>query len=78
MWQTVKLPLGPRKVPKPEAQEILHAVEELYFFKRYDEAVEFVRRVFDGEGKGEGLDKDIRNVLRVYETKCLGRLGKEA
>ncbi|KAG4217103.1 hypothetical protein PC116_g34416, partial [Phytophthora cactorum] len=34
IWKTIKLPLGPGRVPKPEAQALLHAVEELYFFRR--------------------------------------------
>ena len=61
---------------KQEGLELLHAVEELYFLRRYDEAVAFVGRVFDGEGGGEGLERDVRDLLKAYEEKCLGRLGQ--
>ncbi|KAJ9130057.1 hypothetical protein NKR19_g10053 [Coniochaeta hoffmannii] len=33
IWKRVQLPLGD-KVSKPAAQELVHAVEELYFFRR--------------------------------------------
>ncbi len=55
-------------MPKSEAQQILHAVEELYFFRRYDEAVWFMGRVSDG--LENGLPEDVRDLLRVYEAKC--------
>ncbi len=68
---------------KPEAQALLHAVEELYFFRRYAEGAAFVRRVLDGDGDGDGdngapgLDEETRKLLRYYETRCVQR-GKEA
>jgi len=40
-------------VSKPQAQALLHAVEELYFLRRYAEGADFVRRVF-----GDGGDQD--------------------
>ncbi|KAI3400134.1 hypothetical protein diail_4365 [Diaporthe ilicicola] len=76
IWRSMDIPLGRRKVPKYEAQELLHAAEELYFLRRFEEAVSFVTRVFDGEGGGEGLDRDVRDVLRTYERKCLAKLGR--
>ncbi|KAL2269119.1 hypothetical protein VTJ83DRAFT_3965 [Remersonia thermophila] len=41
---------------KPEAQALLHAVEELYFFKRYEAAVEFLRGVLGQEEGEDGLE----------------------
>src|SRR3954468_12405538 len=76
IWKSLKVPLGPRRVPKHEGQELLHAVEELYFFRRFEEAVSFVGKVFEGEGGGDGLDTDVRDTLRTYERKCLGKLGR--
>lgn len=62
---------------KPEAQALLHAVEELYFFRRWEEGARFVRAVLDVEGEGSasgngasGLDDDTRKLLRYYEKKC--------
>ncbi|CAN8106444.1 unnamed protein product [Discula destructiva] len=77
LWKSMQVPLGQRKVGKPEAQELLHAVEELYFYRRYEEAVAFVGRVFEGEGGASGMDWDVRDVLRRYEGKCLARMGCE-
>lgn len=74
----MQVPLGQRKVSKPEAQELLHAVEELYFYRRYEEAVAFVGKLFEGEGGASGLDAEVGYVLRGYERKCLVRLGRDA
>ncbi|RYO85245.1 hypothetical protein DL766_000111 [Monosporascus sp. MC13-8B] len=71
IWSTIKLPLGPRRVSKPEAQALLHAVEELYFFRRYAEGAAFVRRVLDDGGGVPELDGDTRDLLRYYEKKCV-------
>lgn len=70
IWKTVSLPLGP-SVSKPQAQELLHAVEELYFFRRYGDAAAFIRSVLDEQqGTSNGLDEETRNLLTYYETKC--------
>ncbi|KAF3760613.1 hypothetical protein M406DRAFT_268699 [Cryphonectria parasitica EP155] len=79
IWKNVKMPSGQGRVPKHEGQEILHAVEELYFYRRYEEAVTFIGRVMQGaegeeEGAGDGLDGDLRALLRTYETRCRVRL----
>lgn len=76
IWKSVDIPLGPRRVPKHEGQELLHAVEELYFFRRFEEAVSLVGRMFEGEGGGDGLDGDVRDLLRTYERKCNEKLGR--
>jgi hypothetical protein len=74
MWATITFPVG---TSKPEAQEILHAAEELYFFRRYEEVVRFVERVFsEGDGKGEeSLDGDTKKLLRYYEENARERMG---
>lgn len=53
-------------------------MEELYFYRRHEEAVSFIGRVFGGENGADGLDNDTRDVLRIYERKCLAKLGREA
>ncbi|OTB01155.1 hypothetical protein M426DRAFT_323671 [Hypoxylon sp. CI-4A] len=77
IWKTIKLPLsGAGSIPKPEAQALLHAVEELYFFRWYAEGAEFVRAVLGrgmkdfGEDLAPALDMDTRGLLRYYEKKC--------
>ena len=66
---TVQLPSG--RVTKPDAQALLHAVEELYYFKRFREGVDFVRRVLDHSV--EALDEDTRTTLEYYAAKCRSR-----
>ncbi|KAI1205150.1 uncharacterized protein F4807DRAFT_464968 [Annulohypoxylon truncatum] len=81
IWKTIRLPLGPERIPKPEAQALLHAVEELYFFRRYTEGAQFVKAALgenrdDSNGSiGLGLDDDTRNLLRYYERKCDEKAG---
>ncbi|KAI8959628.1 hypothetical protein F5Y11DRAFT_297350 [Daldinia sp. FL1419] len=76
IWKTIQRPRGPGRVPKPEAQALLHAVEELYFFRRYFEGAQFVRTIFgESKDKDEGgdpieLDDDTKKLLRYYEKKC--------
>ena len=67
IYKTIQVPL-PRDVGKLEAREILYAVEELYFFGRFAEAVTFLEGVFrDG---AEGLDYEVRGTLEYYRKKC--------
>ncbi|KAL2019700.1 hypothetical protein VTK56DRAFT_9237 [Thermocarpiscus australiensis] len=71
------LPASPDPLPKPQAQELLHAVEELYFFRRYAEAAGFVRRVLgsdDDDGGGARVDEETRRLLRYYEGRCIARM----
>ncbi|KAK3351942.1 hypothetical protein B0H65DRAFT_140348 [Neurospora tetraspora] len=66
-------PSGQRTINKPEAQEILHAVEELYFFRRYEEAVALIQKIWEDAGE-ELFDRDTTGLLRLYETRCGERL----
>ncbi|KAK3328342.1 hypothetical protein B0T19DRAFT_424239 [Cercophora scortea] len=81
IYKTITIPLNPTSAKsKPVNQELLHAVEELYFFRRYHEAVQFVHDVLasgEGEGEGEGaglLEEDTSKLLRYYQAKCSERL----
>ena len=56
---------------KQQGQALLHAVEELYFFKRYQEGADFAGRVLD-EGT-DMLDEDTRKTLKHYRERCLRR-----
>lgn len=80
IWKTIRLPLG-SSLAKSQVQQVLHAVEELYFFRRYDDAVSFVRSVLSEEGDPEGgLDDEAKELLRYYEVKCMekAKTGSEA
>lgn len=48
----------------------MHAVEELYYFKRFREGVDFVRKVLDHSV--DGLDEDTKTTLEYYAAKCRG------
>ncbi|KAK9412949.1 hypothetical protein SUNI508_12254 [Seiridium unicorne] len=70
LWKEIKLPLCGR-VAKQDAQALLHAVEELYFLKRYDEGAAFVTEVLGNEDSGcDGLDADTSKTLKYYQSKC--------
>ncbi len=58
---------------KLHIQEVLHAAEELYFFKRFNEAVDFIDAVLNGESKA-ALDEDAIRLLTKYDEKCKERL----
>lgn len=60
------MPLG-TDAPKMQIQEVIHAVEELYFFRKYDEAIDLVKTVLHGS---DGFDEETRQLLTVYSEKC--------
>ncbi|KAB8303088.1 hypothetical protein EYC80_004541 [Monilinia laxa] len=61
-------PLNPRS--KPETQQVLYAVEELYFYRRFQEAVELTGKVLEQED----LMEDFRGVVEKYRRRCVERL----
>ncbi|KAG4264687.1 hypothetical protein FPRO06_05238 [Fusarium proliferatum] len=62
----VKLPLGP-DATKMDIQEVIHAVEEHYFFHRYREAEQLAGEALKD---GQGLDRDSRQLLEAYRDRC--------
>jgi hypothetical protein len=54
---------------KPESQIILHAIEELYFSKRYEEALKIADEALKGK-----LIEDFRKILEVYMTRCRNKV----
>ncbi|TQV95301.1 hypothetical protein IF1G_06288 [Cordyceps javanica] len=70
IYKHIKLPLR-SDASKMDVQELLHAVEELYFFRRYREAADLAAEVLSGGGgSGAALDADSRQLLEKYEAKC--------
>lgn len=59
----MKLPID--NPSKPESQTILHAIEELYFFRRYEEALKVVEEALKGK-----LISDFRKLLEDYRMRC--------
>jgi len=74
IWKNVRLPLG-ETVSKPEAQEIIHAVEEMYFFGRFIDALAFTQRVLRDQRAG-CLDQDTKKILEIYQDKLARRVDK--
>ncbi|KAM0555101.1 hypothetical protein ACHAPJ_006450 [Fusarium lateritium] len=66
VYQKVKLPLGPG-ASKMDIQEVIHAVEEHYFFRRYKEGEQLASDALVGS---DGLDRDSRQLLTTYQEKC--------
>ncbi|KAI5467227.1 hypothetical protein BGZ63DRAFT_418948 [Mariannaea sp. PMI_226] len=62
----IKLPIG-NGASKAELQELLHAVEEMYFFRHYERAIQFVSDVLT---QSEGIDDETRQMLVIYQDKC--------
>ncbi|KXJ87613.1 hypothetical protein Micbo1qcDRAFT_20700 [Microdochium bolleyi] len=100
LWKQIPLPpLSPSEsspqstqlVTKPQAQSLLHAVEELYFLRRYTEGAAFVRRLFGDGSSDKGdfsssssnitaigrIDDDTRKTLRYYQAKCEEKTGHQ-
>ncbi|KAK4199352.1 hypothetical protein QBC40DRAFT_228014 [Triangularia verruculosa] len=80
LWSTIPLPLTPESdanrgglISKPQAQDLLHAVEELYFYKRYTEAITFLERIME---RDDQIDRETRELLRKYDGRCKSRLAE--
>lgn len=69
IYQTLILPLGP-DANKQHVQEVIHAAEELYFFRRYQQVVDLVSKVLDLERDKGGLDEESRELLSMYQSRC--------
>jgi len=67
IWKELSLPLN--NPSKPESQLILHAVEELYFFRRYQEAERLATEALKGD-----LMDEFRKTLEDYKQRCANKL----
>ena len=54
---------------KQHVQEVVHAVEELYFFHQYQEAADLAGKVLK-ESRGLDDHGEVRKLLESYEKKC--------
>lgn len=71
IYKSIQLPLS-AGANKQHVQEVIHAAEELYFFRRYEECISFLEQVL--EGSKEGLGKDAVTTLERYLGRCKERL----
>ncbi|KAG5976359.1 hypothetical protein E4U55_007341 [Claviceps digitariae] len=72
MYEHVELPLRPG-ANKMHTQEVIHAVEELYFHRQFQQAIDLVDRAFDHNGEAS-VDNDSRQLLTTYREKCQHKL----
>ncbi|KAM7203761.1 hypothetical protein V8F33_002076 [Rhypophila sp. PSN 637] len=80
IYKTITLPLPQTAngVAKPEAQEILHAVEELYFFRRYTDGLDFTQRVLGDDDSSCPLDDETKSLLKYYGERCKQRIAGQS
>lgn len=56
----------------------MYAAEELYFFRRFEEAATFLGKVLaDGDDESEAFDQETRALLINYKQKCEERLNQK-
>lgn len=72
MYKHVQIPFYPG-INKMRTQEVVHAVEELYFRCRFAQGIDLVNEAFQ-RGGAEAVDKDTQKLLEEYRRKCLLRL----
>lgn len=58
-----------------DIQELIHAVEELYFFRRYEQAEKLATQAISGS---HGIDKDAKQLLTTYQQRCQNKLKSQA
>jgi len=67
LWKTLKLPMD--NPSKQESQTILHAIEELYFFRRYEKAKGLAEEALKGK-----LIEEFRKTVKDYSQRCEAKL----
>ncbi|UNI20867.1 hypothetical protein JDV02_006916 [Purpureocillium takamizusanense] len=72
IFKTISLPLAPG-AGKMALQQVVHAIEELYYFRRYQEALDFIKTLTD-DGSQRAFDQDTRNLVDNYEARCYRKL----
>ncbi|KAK0387341.1 hypothetical protein NLU13_5654 [Sarocladium strictum] len=61
---------------KQHVQEVVHAVEELYYFRRFQEAADLAERVLR---ESTALDDhgEVRQLLESYEKRCRSKAASQ-
>ena len=60
-------------------QEVMYASEELYYFRRYEEAAAFLDKALaQGSGESEAFDDETRSTLLKYRQKCEQKLANKS
>lgn len=58
---------------KQEYQLILHAIEQLYFYRKYHEGSEFALRALQAQQMAD----EYRNVISNYQIRCQAKAEEE-
>ncbi len=61
------LPLAP-DADKTQVQDAIYAVEELYFFRRFDDAIALVDKLLSQSDTGRFASGPERELLEVYRA----------
>ena len=51
-------------------------MEELYFFRRFEDVLQLIAKVKASQDPGD-MDTDLQKTLRNYETRCHQRLNRD-
>lgn len=58
---------------KQEYQLILHAIEQLYFYRKYHEGSEFALEALEAQEMAD----EYRNVISSYQVRCQAKAEKD-
>jgi hypothetical protein len=59
--------------------DVMYASEELYYFRRYEEAAVFLDKALaQGSGESEAFDDATRSTLLKYRQKCEQKLANKS
>lgn len=53
---------------KSESQTVLYAIEELYFYRRFEEGTKLAEKALASE-----LSEDLRKTLQGYRERCIAK-----
>ena len=63
LYNEIELPLN--NPTKQDYQKILHAIEQLYFYRRYEEAAKFASKALEGD-----MGEEWREAIESYRVRC--------
>jgi hypothetical protein len=70
LYKDLNLPIS--NPSKQQFQIIMHAIEQLYFYRRYREASDLAGKALQGE-----LAEDHRRAIASYQARCIAKLDEK-
>jgi len=71
LYKDLHLPIS--NPSKQQFQSILHAIEQLYFYRRYQDACDLAGKALEGE-----MGEDYRQGVLSYQTRCRAKLDEKS